>query len=69
LFRPTRLVFTHLDETAHFGGILACAMNLALPVSYLCAGQSVPEDIREASAGALIRLAMGQEKSSRAAAA
>jgi len=66
--RPAHLIFTHLDETACCGGILSLAMESGRPVSFLCAGQSVPEDIAPASRPALLRL-IGAEPLAAAAAA
>ncbi len=66
---PSRLIFTRLDETSNYGGMLACAMKTQLPVSFTCAGQSVPEDIEEATASGLLNLVLGREKGFRAAAA
>ncbi len=66
---PSRLIFTRLDETAGYGGMLACAVKTQLPVSFTCAGQSVPEDIEEATASGLLSLVLGREKGFRAAAA
>ena len=54
--RPAHLIFTHLDETTCCGGVLGLAMEMSKPVSFLCAGQSVPEDIEPASRQALLRL-------------
>jgi len=66
---PARLIFTRLDETASYGGMLACAVKAQLPVSFTCAGQSVPEDIEEATASGLLNLILEREKGFRAAAA
>lgn len=66
--RPSHLLFTHLDETTCCGGILSLAMETGRPVSFLCAGQSVPEDIEPASRHALLRL-IGAEPLAAAAAA
>ncbi len=66
--RPAHLIFTHMDETACCGGILSLAMETGRPVSFLCAGQSVPEDIEPASRHALLRL-IGAEPLAAAAAA
>jgi flagellar biosynthesis protein FlhF len=54
--RPSHLVFTHLDETACYGALLSLAMETGKPVSFLCTGQSVPEDIEPATRPALLRL-------------
>jgi flagellar biosynthesis protein FlhF len=54
--RPSHLLFTHLDETTSCGGVLSLAIETGRPVSFLCAGQSVPEDIESATRHALLRL-------------
>jgi flagellar biosynthesis protein FlhF len=68
-YSPSRLIFTRLDEAAGCGGILALAMNSALPVSFLCAGQAVPEDIEPAAISRLVAFAMQEEPAARAATA
>lgn len=58
VFRPSALIFTKLDETDSTGAIASEAIRSAKPVSWLCAGQLIPEDIEPASkrriAGALV---------------
>ena len=54
--RPAHLIFTHLDETACYGGVLSLAIETGRPVSFLCSGQSIPEDIEPATRAALLRL-------------
>lgn len=54
VFAPHRLLFTRLDETASYGSILNTAIRSGLPVSFLCRGQSVPEDIEPAAAEVLL---------------
>jgi flagellar biosynthesis protein FlhF len=66
--RPSHLIFTHLDETTSCGGMLSLAIETGRPVSFLCAGQSVPEDIESATRHALLRL-IGAEPLAAAAAA
>jgi flagellar biosynthesis protein FlhF len=51
-FRPLALeslIFTKLDESNTFGGILNTALQVHLPLSYLTTGQRVPEDIEIAT--------------------
>jgi flagellar biosynthesis protein FlhF len=51
-FRPLALeslIFTKLDESNTFGGILNTALQVHLPLSYLTTGQRVPEDIEVAT--------------------
>jgi flagellar biosynthesis protein FlhF len=58
VFRPSALIFTRLDETDSTGAIASEAIRSAKPVSWICAGQLIPEDIEAASkrriAGALV---------------
>lgn len=58
-FRPARLIFTHMDETEFHGGWLGVALSTGLPVSYLCFGQGVPEDIETATKPLLLRMLFG----------
>ena len=57
-FRPAGLIFTRLDETDSTGSIAGEAIRSGKPVSWICAGQLIPEDIEPASkrriAGALV---------------
>lgn len=47
--KPDALVFTKLDESLAFGGLINQALRAKLPVAYLCVGQQIPEDIRPAT--------------------
>lgn len=58
-FRPTRLIFTHLDETSFHGGWLGVALSTGLPVAFLCFGQAVPEDIEAATKPLLLEMLFG----------
>jgi flagellar biosynthesis protein FlhF len=49
VFRPSALIFTKLDETDSFGAIFCEAVRTKKPVSFLCDGQLVPENIEPAS--------------------
>jgi flagellar biosynthesis protein FlhF len=51
---PTSLVMTKLDEAATMGGIVHASVASRLPISSLCFGQRVPEDIAPATAGAIL---------------
>ena len=51
---PTEVVITKLDETEQVGGALHAAMSRDLPLSYLCNGPRVPEDIQDASIDATL---------------
>ena len=49
ILRPSKVLFTHLDDVISPGAILDFAIRTNLPISYLANGQQIPEDIEEAS--------------------
>jgi flagellar biosynthesis protein FlhF len=51
---PTGLIITKLDETDQAGGALHTALDHPLPVTYLCDGPRVPEDLHEATVDMLL---------------
>ncbi|MEM9364452.1 MAG: flagellar biosynthesis protein FlhF [Planctomycetota bacterium] len=57
--RPTSVILTKLDETPHTAGALsaltAADRALAMPISYITCGQSVPDDIAVADSAVLLR--------------
>jgi flagellar biosynthesis protein FlhF len=55
---PSGLVVTKLDETVSAGGVLHAALGRDLPLTYLCNGPSVPEDIREATLESFLESAL-----------
>ena len=57
IFRPSKLIFTRVDETARYGALIKEAARLDLPVSFLCTGQQIPEDLEEATVDRLTELA------------
>ena len=56
---PDKLLLTKLDETVTYGDIVNLRYDFELPYSYITAGQDVPEDIDQASAGKLTELLLG----------
>ena len=56
IFRPSKLLFTRLDETSSFGPAFSEAARTAKPISFLATGQQVPEDLKEAATGEVIEL-------------
>lgn len=46
--KPTRLIFSKIDESTTFGPLLNTVMKYNIPISYLTTGQNVPEDIERA---------------------
>jgi len=57
----TSLLITKLDETRDYGSLLTLAVKSKRPISYLTAGQSIPEDIEPASAAKLARMILHTE--------
>jgi|YNPMSStandDraft_1061717.scaffolds.fasta_scaffold00211_8 flagellar biosynthesis protein FlhF len=55
-FRPSKLAFTRLDEGSVFGPLWSLALRLERAVSFLSAGQRVPEDVEAATVGRLLGL-------------
>jgi flagellar biosynthesis protein FlhF len=69
VFKPQRLVFTKLDETASFGPIFNEAVRTGMPLSFFATGQRIPEDLEEVTPGRLTTLILsGQGLRSRAVA-
>jgi len=62
-FRPTRLIFTRLDETETYGVIVNEALRANLPVSYLTHGQQVPEDLQPATKSGIVDLVLNPGRS------
>ena len=44
-FRPSKLLFTHLDEATSYAAMFCEAARRDLPLSFFATGQSVPEDL------------------------
>ena len=55
------LLITKLDEAAAVGNLISVLRAAQLPVSYLTCGQSVPDDIVDASTERLVPVMLGQE--------
>jgi flagellar biosynthesis protein FlhF len=49
IFKPAKLLFTHVDDSVSPGEVLELAFRACLPISYLANGQNIPDDIKEAS--------------------
>ncbi|HSW50524.1 MAG TPA: hypothetical protein VLH09_10130 [Bryobacteraceae bacterium] len=56
MFRPSKLLFTRVDETATFGPAFSEAARNTRPISFLATGQQVPEDLREATKAGVVNL-------------
>jgi flagellar biosynthesis protein FlhF len=50
VFRPSKLLFTHLDEATPYGTVLCEAARRKLKLSFFANGQSIPEDLEPADA-------------------
>jgi len=61
IFRPAKLLFTRLDETESFGSILNVVTRCGKPVSFVCSGQQVPDDLEMACKQNLARLILRSE--------
>jgi len=46
---PSKLIFTHLDEAESLGAVFSLTNRVEKPLSFLCQGQLIPEDIEPAS--------------------
>jgi flagellar biosynthesis protein FlhF len=53
-FNPSKLIFTRMDETTSTASVISEAARTRRPISFLCNGQSVPEDILPASKDLII---------------
>ena len=56
VFRPSRLIFTRMDETDTFGPLLCEAVGSGRPISFFTTGQRVPEDLESADKTRLTNL-------------
>jgi flagellar biosynthesis protein FlhF len=57
--KPSRVVITKLDESDSLAPLLAVVRDRGLPVSYLTAGQRVPEDLWRATPASLAATLLG----------
>jgi flagellar biosynthesis protein FlhF len=48
-YAPAKLLFTRVDETSSMAAVFCVAFRRNRPVSFLCAGQSIPEDLEQAA--------------------
>jgi flagellar biosynthesis protein FlhF len=67
-FRPTKLLFAKLDETRTFGPILNQVVRTGKPLSFLAAGQQIPEDLEAATAERVLDLLTRPEQPAEAVA-
>ncbi len=50
---PDTLIFTKLDETMHYGGLINLAVSSGLKVCYITDGPNIPDDLVELDAASL----------------
>ena len=53
-FQPSKVVYTHVDEVETLGPVVENAIAAALPISFLADGQSIPQDLHEATKDRLL---------------
>lgn len=53
-FNPSKLIFTRMDEASSTASMFCEAARTQRPISFLCHGQAVPEDIMPASKDLII---------------
>jgi flagellar biosynthesis protein FlhF len=68
-FCPAKLLFTRVDETSSLAAVFCLAARRNNPVSFLCAGQSVPEDLEPATKERIVESLVRQLPSAMQAAA
>ncbi|MYL33160.1 flagellar biosynthesis protein FlhF [Pontibacillus yanchengensis] len=55
-----KLIFTKVDETSQYGGMLELVLKHKVGVAYLTNGQNVPDDIKEASIDQILNRIVGE---------
>ncbi|MGH9662508.1 MAG: hypothetical protein ACRD96_28425 [Bryobacteraceae bacterium] len=63
--RPSRLLFTHVDETTTRGAIVSQAARSGLPVSFLSTGPRIPDDLESAQKDRIVDLILGSRAAMR----
>lgn len=58
--KPSRLLFTKIDESTTFGPIFNIISKYKMPISYLTTGQNVPEDIERAQPERIAKLLLSK---------
>ncbi len=62
IFSPTKLIFTRLDETSAWGGVISESVRTGRPISFLGTGQQIPEDLEPATAERLLERVLERQK-------
>jgi flagellar biosynthesis protein FlhF len=53
-FQPSKILYTHLDEVDTLGPVIENTIAAGLPISFLADGQSIPQDLHEATKDRLL---------------
>ncbi|MFL6451199.1 MAG: hypothetical protein ACJ746_26500 [Bryobacteraceae bacterium] len=53
-FQPSKLIYTYLDEVETLGPVVENTIAAGLPISFLTDGQSIPQDLHEATKDRLL---------------
>jgi flagellar biosynthesis protein FlhF len=53
-FQPSKIIYTHLDEVETLGPVVENTIAAGLPISFLADGQSIPQDLHEATKDRLL---------------
>jgi flagellar biosynthesis protein FlhF len=59
IFQPAKLLFTRIDETGQHGPLLNESCRTGKPVSFLSAGEQIPEDLEPATPARIAELVLG----------
>ena len=61
IFRPSKLLFTRLDETPAYGAVIADSRRTGLPLGFLSMGPTIPDDIEAADTSRIADRILGME--------
>jgi flagellar biosynthesis protein FlhF len=61
-FQPSKIVYTHLDEVDTLGPVVENTIAAGLPISFLADGQSIPQDLHEATKDRLLQGLFGNAR-------
>ena len=61
IFRPAKLMFTRLDETARYGPIVNECLRTGKAISFVSTGEQIPEDLEPATSANIADLFLGRE--------
>jgi flagellar biosynthesis protein FlhF len=58
-FRPSKLLFTRIDEAGRYGPLINESHRTGKPISFLSAGDQIPEDLEPATKERIVELVLG----------